>query len=109
MQSAHIGILKETSHECLRRLLQGQERLALKSQVRIYCLGNVADESLERALGNDEIRRLLVLFDLSEGDDAWTVPLLLEDLLFVGSIVQLLNDHLLLGGGSHLSWSGGHP
>lgn len=63
---AEVGVLEEPDEVGLRRLLEGQHRVALEPEVRLEVLGDLAYEALERQLTDQELRALLVLADLTE-------------------------------------------
>ena len=74
MDGTQIGVLEETDKIRLCRLLQAQNGGGLESKIRLVILGNLADQTLERELSNEQFGGFLVPTDLSEGDGPWAVP-----------------------------------
>jgi hypothetical protein len=66
MDSTEVRVLKETDEVSLRRFLQGQHSRSLKAKIRVQVLGNLTDQTTERSLLDQEIRRLLVPTDFTE-------------------------------------------
>ena len=76
---AEVGVLEERDEVRLRGLLERQDGGALEAQVRLEVLGDLADETLERELADEQVRRLLVLADLAECNGPRAVPVRLLD------------------------------
>ena len=51
VDGAEVGVLKQTDQESLRSFLEGAKRRALEANVGSVVLGDLADETLERELG----------------------------------------------------------
>ncbi len=79
VNGAEIGVLKQRDEVSLNRLLESADGRRLEAEVRLEVLGNLADETLERELSDEELRRLLVATDLTEGDGTGLVPVGLLD------------------------------
>ena len=87
-----VGILKKTDKVGFAGFLQGHHGRALKPQVGLEVLSNLADQTLERELANQQLGRLLIPedkmvkrkttflllwspSDLSQGNSAWPVAM----------------------------------
>ena len=79
VDGAQVGVLEEADEVGLRSLLEGQDGGALEAEVVLEVLGDLADEALERELADEQVRRLLVLADLAQGDGARAVAVRLLD------------------------------
>jgi hypothetical protein len=79
VDGAEVGVLEETDQVCLASLLQGSNSRALESQVSLEVLSNLANESLERQLADQQLSALLVATDLTKSDCAWTISVRLLD------------------------------
>ena len=75
---AEVGILEKTRQEGLGSLLEGQDGRGLEPQIGLKLpgnlLGDLAHKPLERELADEEIGRLLILTDLTQGDGSRPVP-----------------------------------
>jgi len=67
-----ISVFKETNEISFRSFLQRKYGGALESKVTLEVLSNLSNESLERQLANQQLRRLLELSNLSQGDSSWS-------------------------------------
>lgn len=76
---AQVRVLEEADQVRLARLLQRHHRRALETQVGLEVLRDLADETLERQLADEELGALLVATDLAEGDCAGTIAMRLLD------------------------------
>ena len=65
MDGAEVGVLEETDEVGLRGLLEGHDGRALEAKVRLEVLRNLAHEPLEGQLPDEQLRRLLVLANLT--------------------------------------------
>ena len=74
MDGAQIGVFEQTDQIGLASLLQSHDSGALEPQVSFEVLGNLPHQTLEGQLADEELSRLLVPPDLSEGDCARPVP-----------------------------------
>lgn len=79
VDGAQVGVLEQADQVALACFLQGHDRSALESQVSLEVLGNLTDQSLERQLSDQELSRLLVSSDLSQGHSSWSVSVRLLD------------------------------
>ena len=60
VDGAQVGVLEQADEVGLAGLLQGNHGGALEPQVSLEVLGNLADETLERQLADQELGGLLV-------------------------------------------------
>eukprot|EP00286_Rhodomonas_abbreviata_P015986 CAMPEP_0181319190 /NCGR_PEP_ID=MMETSP1101-20121128/17432_1 /TAXON_ID=46948 /ORGANISM="Rhodomonas abbreviata, Strain Caron Lab Isolate" /LENGTH=145 /DNA_ID=CAMNT_0023426759 /DNA_START=271 /DNA_END=708 /DNA_ORIENTATION=- len=67
MDGAQVGVLEQGSKVCLGGLLEGHDGVGLEAEVRLEVLGNLPHQTLERKLSDEELGRLLVPSDLTEG------------------------------------------
>ena len=74
VDGGQVGVLEETHQVGLGGLLQRQHRAALEAQVGLEVLGNLTHQPLEGQLADEQLRGLLVLADLAQGDRSRTVP-----------------------------------
>jgi hypothetical protein len=74
-----VGVLEEAHEVRLGGLLEREHGRGLEAQVGLEVLRDLADEALEGELADEELRRLLVLADLAEGDGARPVAVGLLD------------------------------
>lgn len=68
VDGAQVGILEERDEVCLNGLLESTDGGRLKSEVGLEVLGDLSNKTLERKLSDEELGRLLVTTDLTEGD-----------------------------------------
>jgi histone H3 len=73
MDSAQVSILKKTNEVGLRRLLKGKDGRGLEAKIGLEVLSNLTDKALEGRLANEQLGRLLVFTNLTEGDGSGTV------------------------------------
>ncbi len=73
-----VGVLEQADQVCLGSLLQRQHGAGLEAQVGLEVLGNLTDQALEGQLADEQLRGLLVLADLAQGDRAGAVPECME-------------------------------
>ena len=73
VDGAQVGVLEQANQVGLAGLLQGQDGAALEAQVGLEVLGDLADQALEGQLADQQLRALLVLADLAQGDGARAV------------------------------------
>ncbi|RXH85197.1 hypothetical protein DVH24_041965 [Malus domestica] len=66
MNSAEVGVLKQTDQVRLRRLLERRHRAALEPQISLEVLCDLPHKSLERKLADQELSALLVLPDFPQ-------------------------------------------
>ena len=70
MDSTKICVLEKPNEVGLRCLLKSEDGGALVSEFLVEVAGDLPDEPLERKLPEEEVGRLLISSDLSEGDGA---------------------------------------
>ena len=70
---AQVGVLEESDEVRLGGLLQSKDGGSLESEVRLEVLRDLADQSLERELADQQVRGLLVSADLAERDGSRSV------------------------------------
>ncbi|RUP46741.1 hypothetical protein BC936DRAFT_146577 [Jimgerdemannia flammicorona] len=70
VNGSKIGVLEEGDEVSLRGLLQGADGGRLEAQICLEVLGDLTDKALEGELADQELRRLLVATDFTEGDCA---------------------------------------
>jgi hypothetical protein len=73
VDGSQIGVLEQLDEVGLGRLLESADGGRLKSEVGLEVLGDLSDEALEGQLSDQELGRLLVSSDLSEGDGSGSV------------------------------------
>ena len=99
MDGAQVGVLKQANKVGLAGLLKGHDSRALEPQVSLEVLGNLSDQALEGQLADEELSRLLVPPDLTEGHCAGPVPVgLLHATGGRGALPGGLGGQLLPGG-----------
>lgn len=79
VDSAQIGVLKQADEIGFGGLLQGEDGGALKAQVGLEVLGDLADETLEGELADEELGRLLELANFTKGDGSRAIAMGLLD------------------------------
>ena len=68
MNGAQIGIFEKRDEVSLHRLLESTNSRGLEAEVGLEVLRNLSHQALERKLADQELSRLLVTTDLTEGD-----------------------------------------
>jgi len=68
VDGAEVGVLEERDEVSLSGLLKGEHGWALEPELLLELVGDLADESLEGQLSDEQVSWLLVLPDLPEGD-----------------------------------------
>jgi hypothetical protein len=79
VDGAEVGVLEERDEVSLDRLLESADGRALEAEVGLEVLSNLADETLERELADEEFGGLLVATDLTESDGTRLVAVRLLD------------------------------
>ena len=79
MNGTQVGILEEGDEVRLDGLLQSTDGGGLEAQVGLEVLSDLADETLEGELADEELSRLLVATDLTESDGTRLVAVRLLD------------------------------
>ena len=67
MDGAQVGVIEQGNQVGFGSLLKGKHGRALETELLLELVGDLADESLEGQLADEEIGGLLVLPDLPEG------------------------------------------
>ena len=73
MDGAKVCVLKESDEVCFSSFLKSKNCRALETKVSLELLSDLANQALEWELANEELSRLLVSPDFSEGDSAWAI------------------------------------
>ena len=68
MDGCQVGVLEQANQIGLSCLLKGKDCRRLEAQVGLEVLGNLPDQTLERQLADQQLRGLLVLANLTQGD-----------------------------------------
>jgi len=76
---AQVGVFEQTHQIRLRRFLQRANGSRLKPQIRLEILSDLPDETLERQLADQQLRRLLVSADFTQSDGSRSVAVRLLD------------------------------
>ena len=99
MDGAEVGVFEETNEVSLSCLLEGEDGGALESEVILELRSDLADESLEGELSDEELGGLLETSDLAEGDGAGSESVGLLDTTSSdgGSLLGLLLGDVLSG------------
>jgi hypothetical protein len=79
VDSAQVGVFEERDEVGLDRLLESADGGRLETEIRLEVLGNLTDKALEGQLADEELSRLLVATDLTEGDGSGLVAVRLLD------------------------------
>jgi hypothetical protein len=70
VDSRKVGVLKEGDKVRLGGLLERHDGRRLEAEIGLEVLRDLANETLERQLADEQLRRLLVATDLPEGNRA---------------------------------------
>ncbi|KYN35149.1 hypothetical protein ALC56_10323, partial [Trachymyrmex septentrionalis] len=104
MNSAKVGVLKQTDEIGFARLLKGHDGRALEAEIGLEVLSDFTDQSLERKLADQKLRALLVTTNLTKSDGSRTITMRLLHTSSCGSTLtrrfrrQLLTWGLASGG-----------
>ena len=99
VDGAKVGVLEEANEVGLGGLLEGKDGRSLEAEVGLEVLGDLADETLEGKLADEEVGRLLVAADLTEGDGSGAITVgLLDTSGGGGRLAGGLGGELLAGG-----------
>ena len=99
MDGAQVGVLEETDEVGLGSLLKGKDGRSLEAKVALEVLGDLANETLEGELADEQVGGLLVATDLTESDGSWAVTVgLLDASGGGGGLASGLGGELLAGG-----------
>ena len=99
MDGAEVGVFEETDEVSLSGLLEGEDGGALESEVVLELRSDLADESLEGELSDEELGGLLETSDLTESNGAGSESVGLLDTTSSngGSLLGLLLGDVLSG------------
>ena len=70
MDGAQVGIFEQADEVGLNGFLERTDGRGLEAEVRLEVLGDFTDETLEGQLADEELSRLLVATNLTEGDSS---------------------------------------
>ena len=99
VDGAKVGVLEEANEVGLGGLLEGKDGRSLEAEVGLEVLTDLADETLEGQLADEEVGRLLVTTDLTEGDGSGAITVgLLDTSGGGGRLAGGLGGELLAGG-----------
>ena len=110
MDGAEVGVLEQSHQVSLGGFLQSKYCGRLKPKILFEVLGNLADQTLEGQLADQEVGRLLVCADLAEGDGSWAVAVGLLDAADTpdaGGLAGGLGGELVAGGLASGVFAGG--
>ena len=108
VDGAQVGVLEQANQVGLAGLLEGHHGGALEPQVGLEVLGDLPHQALEGQLADQQLRRLLVPPDLSQGHGAGPVPVgLLHASGGRGRLPGGLGRQLLPGGLASGRFTGG--
>ena len=104
VDGTQVGVLEQSNEVSLAGLLESHDGGALESEVSLEVLSDLTDQSLEGEFPQQELGRLLVSTDFSEGHCSWPVSVRFLDssggggALTGGLGCQLLSGCLSSGG-----------
>ena len=100
MDGAEVGVLEETDEVGLGGLLESEDSGGLEAEVVLELRSDLADESLEGELSDEELGALLESADLTESNGAGSEAVGLLDAASGGggSLLGLLLSDVLSGG-----------
>ena len=79
VDGAQVGVFEETDQVSLRSFLERHDGRPLEAEISLEVLRDLANETLERELADEQLSGLLVAADLTESNCSWTVPMRLLD------------------------------
>ena len=107
MDSAQVGVLKETDEVSLAGLLESHDSRGLEPEVSLEVLGNLSHQALEGQLADEELSGFLVTPDLPEGNSSGPVSVgLLDAASGRGALAGSLSGQLLARGLSSGGFTG---
>lgn len=86
VNGAQVRVLEQRDQVSLRRLLEREDGRRLEAEVRLELLRNLANQTLERELPDEQLGVLLVAPDLAEGDGSGAVAVRLLRLDTLGRV-----------------------
>jgi hypothetical protein len=75
VDGAQVGIFEEGDEVCLDGFLESTDGGRLETEVGLEVLSDFTNKTLEGKLSDQELSRLLVTTDLTEGDGSWLVTM----------------------------------
>lgn len=75
VDSAQVGVLKQTNKVSLRSFLQGTNSSALESQISLEVLRDLTNQTLEGQLADQQLSGLLVTTDFTKSDSTRPVTM----------------------------------
>ena len=98
VDGAEVGVLEESDEVRLSGLLERHDGGRLEAEVGLEVLGDLANETLEGELADEELRRLLVATDLTQSNRSGAVAMGLLDTSGSGRrLASCLRGELLAG------------
>jgi hypothetical protein len=79
VDGAQVGVLEERDEVGLDGLLESTDGRGLEAEIGLEVLGDLTNQTLEGELADEELSRLLVATDLTEGDGSGLVAVRLLD------------------------------
>jgi len=79
VDSAQIGVLKQSNEVSLTGLLESSNSSRLEPEISFEILSDFSHETLEGQLPDEELSGLLVSPDLTESDSSWPISVGLLD------------------------------
>ena len=79
VNGTQVGIFKESNQVSFCSLLQGKHSRSLETKIRLKVLGNLTDQTLEWKLADQQVSRLLIATNFTEGHSARAVTVRLLD------------------------------
>ena len=108
VDGTQVGVLEQSNEVSLAGLLESHHGGALESEVSLEVLSDLTDQSLEGEFPQQELGRLLVSTDFSEGHCSWPVSVrFLDSSGGRGALAGGLGCQLLSGGLSSSGFTGG--
>ena len=98
VDGAQVGVLEEADEVSLGGFLQGHDGRSLEAEIRLEVLRDLANEALEWELADEQLGRLLVATDFTEGNRTGTVTVgLLHTTSGRGRLASCLGRKLFAG------------
>ena len=108
MDGAQVGVFEESNEVGLGSLLKGEDGRSLESEITLEVLCDLAHETLEGKLADEQVRRLLVATDLPKRDSSGAVTVgLLDASGGGGGLASGLGGELLARGFASGGFAGG--
>lgn len=73
VNGTQVSVFKQADQVTFASFLEGHDSGALESEISLEVLSNLSHESLERQLSDQQLSRLLVSSDFSQGNGSWSV------------------------------------